>query len=234
MPRADVEPGWSGIGPTAFFTAALPAIEGEIGSATFLAASSGHWGAAEGEMGGMGSTIFLTAALARPRVRYVQQHFSQRPWGATESEMGGMGPTIFLAAALARPRVKYVQQHFSQRTLGRHRERNGRNGSNNISHSSAGGRWRNRPSNISYSSGGHGQVGVMAEGAGNRSSNIFRITVAGQRDRGEKERNRSNTGPRRPLSYRHGDRPSKLRSEGLVRTSVSDETETACGGRTRV
>jgi hypothetical protein len=33
-----------------------------------------------------------------------------------------------------------------------------------------------------------------AEGAGNRSSNIFRITVAGQRDRGEKELNRSNTG----------------------------------------
>ena len=54
---------------------------------------------------------------------------------------------------------------------------------------------RNRSSNISYSSGGHGQVGVMVEGAGNRSSNIFRITVAGQRDRGEKERNRSNTVP---------------------------------------
>ena len=68
MPRADVEPGRRGIGPTAFFTAALPAIEGEIGSATFLA-SSGHWGAAEGEMGGMGPTIFLTAALARPRVK---------------------------------------------------------------------------------------------------------------------------------------------------------------------
>jgi hypothetical protein len=31
--RADAEPGWRGIGPTAFFTAALPAIEGEIGSA---------------------------------------------------------------------------------------------------------------------------------------------------------------------------------------------------------
>src|ERR1035441_7487373 len=74
----------------------------------------------------------------------------------------------------------------------------------------------------------------MAEGAGNRPSNIFCITVAGQRDRGEKERNRSNTGPRRPLSYRHGDRPSELRSEGVGRPSVSDETETACGGRTRV
>jgi hypothetical protein len=49
--------------------------------------------------------------------------------------------------------------------------------------------------NIFYSSGGHGQVGVMAEGAGDRSSNIFDITVAGQRDRGEKERNRPNTGP---------------------------------------
>ena len=58
-------------------------------------------GATEGEMGGMGPTIFLTAALARPRVKYVQQHFSQRPLGATESEMGGMGPTIFLTAALA-------------------------------------------------------------------------------------------------------------------------------------
>ena len=67
----------------------------------------------------------------------------------------------------------------------------------------------------------------MAEGAGNRPSNIFRITVAGQRDRGEKERNRSNTGPRRPLSYRHGDRPSKLRSKGVGRPSVSDKTETA-------
>ena len=34
----------------------------------------------------------------------------------------------------------------------------------------------------------------MAEGSGNRSSNIFRITVAGQHDRGEQELNRSNTG----------------------------------------
>ena len=40
--------------------------------------------------------------------------------------------------------------------------------------------------NISYSSGGHGQGGVMAERAGNRSTNIFGITVSGQRDRGEK------------------------------------------------
>src|ERR1017187_4745748 len=39
--RADAEPGWRGIGPTAFFTAALPAIEGEIGSPTFLAAGTG-------------------------------------------------------------------------------------------------------------------------------------------------------------------------------------------------
>jgi hypothetical protein len=41
MPRADVEPGWRGIGPTAFLAAALPAIEGEIASATFLAAGAG-------------------------------------------------------------------------------------------------------------------------------------------------------------------------------------------------
>ena len=62
--------------------------------------------------------------------------------------------------------------------------------SNNIFYSSAGGRWRNRSSNISYSSGAR-PGGVMAERAGNRSSNIFGITVSGQRDRGEK----SETGP---------------------------------------
>src|ERR1039458_7948614 len=73
--------------------------------------------------------------------------------------MGGMGPTIFFTAALAAE---------------------GEIGSGNISYSSGGARPGRR----------HG-----AEGAGNRSSNIFRITVAGQRDRGEKERNRSNTGP---------------------------------------
>jgi hypothetical protein len=61
--------------------------------------------------------------------------------GAAESEIG---PATFFAA-----------------TLGRHRERNGRNGSNNIFYSSAGGRGRNRSGNISYSSGRHGQVGVM-------------------------------------------------------------------------
>ena len=33
-------------------------------------------GATEGEMGGMGPTIFLTAALARPRVKYVQHGVS--------------------------------------------------------------------------------------------------------------------------------------------------------------
>ena len=45
--------------------------------------------------------------------------------------------------------------------------------------------------NIFYSSGGHGQGVVMAQKAGNRSSNIFGIAVSGQRDRGEK----SETGP---------------------------------------
>ena len=160
MPRADVEPGWSGIGPTALFTAALPAIEGEIGSATFLAslASSGHWGTAEGEMGGMGPTIFLTAALARPRVKYVQQHFSQRPWGRYRGRNGSNN--IFNSSAGA-AESEIRPATFFAATLGHHRERNGRNGSNNISYSSAGGRWRNRSSNISYSSGGHGQVRVM-------------------------------------------------------------------------
>jgi hypothetical protein len=33
----------------------------------------------------------------------------------------------------------------------------------------------------------------MVDRAGNRSGNIFGITVAGQHDRGEKERNQSNT-----------------------------------------
>ena len=67
MPRADVEPGWRGIGPTAFFAAALPAIEGEIGSATFLAAGTGA--PPRAKWAEMGPTIFFTAALARPRVK---------------------------------------------------------------------------------------------------------------------------------------------------------------------
>ena len=68
----------------------------------------------------------------------------------------------------------------------------------------------------------------MAEGSGNRPSNIFRITVAGQHDRGEKERN--NTGP-------GGDRPTgtvtahlNLEAKEWGAPWVSDETETAGGG----
>src|ERR1035441_2853311 len=150
-------------------------------------------------MGGMGPTIFLTAELARPRVKYVQQQFSQRPWGRHRGRNGRNGSNNIFNSSAGAAESEIRPATFFAATLGRHRERKGRNGANNISHSSAGGRWRNRSSNISYSSGGHGQVGVMAEGAGNRPSNIFRITVAGQHDRGEKERN--NTGP-------GGDRPT--------------------------
>jgi hypothetical protein len=67
------------------FYSSAGATEGEKGSATFLAA--GHW-ATEGEMGGMGPPIFFTAALTRPRVKKVQQHFSQWRRDATAGKMG--------------------------------------------------------------------------------------------------------------------------------------------------
>ena len=111
-------------------------------------------GRRQGEMGGMGPTIFLTAALARPRVKYVQQQFSQRPWGRHRGRNGRNGSNNIFNSSAGAAESEIRPTTFFAATLGRHRERNGRNGSNNISHSSAGGRWRNRSSNISYSRGG--------------------------------------------------------------------------------
>jgi hypothetical protein len=69
--------------------------------------SGGHWGAAEGEMGGNGSNnIFYSSTGAAESEIDPATFFAATLGAPPRAKWAEMGPTMLFAAALARPRVK--------------------------------------------------------------------------------------------------------------------------------